>query len=179
MDIVEINIPVQKNGNVRFVNIFLSICTFNQNNAFFVVALKKAATNQSPDGQSKPEKTADELKDEGNECVRKGQFAEAILHYSFAIKLNPDNPILYSNRSLAFLKMKQLYYANEDAEKCIQLDSNWAKVRIHFSEICIKFKNKIEICRDIFVKQKFKQKPVNMIRLCCPMAALSNYSRTT
>lgn len=62
--------------------------------------------------------------------MRQERYSEAVLHYSFAIKLSPNDPILYSNRSFAFLKLKQLYYANEDAEKAIQLKPDWAKVHI-------------------------------------------------
>lgn len=67
--------------------------------------------------------------------MRNDKYTEAILHYSFAIKLSPNDPILYSNRSLAFLKLKQLYYANEDAEKAIQLNPDWAKVSIDSLDI--------------------------------------------
>lgn len=73
-------------------------------------------------------KSANDLKEQGNKCVRAGNHSEAVLHYSFAIKLSPNDPLLYSNRSLAFLKLNQLYYANEDAEKTIQLKPDWAKV---------------------------------------------------
>lgn len=62
--------------------------------------------------------------------MRNERYSEAVLHYSFAIKLSPNDPILYSNRSFAFLKLKQLYYANEDAEKAIQLKPDWAKVSL-------------------------------------------------
>jgi tetratricopeptide (TPR) repeat protein len=67
------------------------------------------------------------LKQQGNQCVRNANFTEAILHYSHAIKLNGIDPILYSNRSLAFLKLKQIYYANEDADKTIELKPDWVK----------------------------------------------------
>lgn len=60
--------------------------------------------------------------------MRQENYAEAILLYTQAIKMQSNDPILYSNRSFAFLKMKQLYYANEDAEKVIQLKPDWAKV---------------------------------------------------
>lgn len=49
------------------------------------------------------------------------------MNYTTAIKMTPKDPILYSNRSLAFLKINQLYYAHEDAEKAIELDPDWAK----------------------------------------------------
>lgn len=80
-----------------------------------------STTENAPD-------TADDHKERGNGCIRAGKYNEAVLHYSFAIKLSPNDPALYSNRSLAFLKLKQLYYANDDAEKAIQLKPDWAKV---------------------------------------------------
>lgn len=83
---------------------------------------------QEPDNQENQTETPDELKEKGNQAVREERYSEAVLHYSFAIKLSPNDPILYSNRSLAFLKLKQLYYANEDAIKAIKLKPDWAKV---------------------------------------------------
>uniref|UniRef100_A0A7G3ARI2 Putative molecular co-chaperone sti1 n=1 Tax=Lutzomyia longipalpis TaxID=7200 RepID=A0A7G3ARI2_LUTLO len=71
--------------------------------------------------------TVEDIKEQGNQCVRAGNFKEAILHYTEAIKMNPNDATLYSNRSLAFLKEKLYYYANEDAEKTIQLRPDWAK----------------------------------------------------
>lgn len=67
------------------------------------------------------------MKEKGNECVRAGNYAEAVLHYSHAIKLDSSSPQLYSNRSFAFLKLQQYYYALEDANESIRLDPTWAK----------------------------------------------------
>ncbi|XP_061171302.1 stress-induced-phosphoprotein 1-like [Saccostrea echinata] len=67
------------------------------------------------------------LKNQGNECVRKGNFAEAIIHYTHAVQKDAKNHVLYSNRSLAFLKMQQFYYALEDAKETIKLQPYWAK----------------------------------------------------
>lgn len=89
--------------------------------------LLQESDNADNNTQTQPE-TPDELKEKGNQAVRQERFSEAVLHYSFAIKSSPNDPILYSNRSFAFLKLKQLYYANEDAEKAIQLKPDWAKV---------------------------------------------------
>lgn len=71
-----------------------------------------------------------DLKEKGNDCVRAGNYAEAILHYSHAIKLDSTSPQLYSNRSFAFLKLQQYYYALEDANESIRLDPTWAKVTV-------------------------------------------------
>lgn len=83
---------------------------------------------RATENDESPPDTADSLKEKGNVAVRSECYSEAVLHYSFAIKMCPADPILYSNRSYAFLKLQQLYYANEDAEKAIQLKPDWAKV---------------------------------------------------
>lgn len=49
--------------------------------------------------------------------------------------MSPADPILYSNRSLAFLRLNQLYYANEDAIKTIELDPDWAKGYFRKAEV--------------------------------------------
>lgn len=80
-----------------------------------------------------------------------------MLHYSFAIKLSPNDPILYSNRSFAFLKLKQLYYANEDAEKAIQLKPDWAKVLT----IWFLF-NKMNLSWSDFIQAHFRKAEVHL-----------------
>ncbi|XP_078309323.1 uncharacterized protein LOC111101562 isoform X2 [Crassostrea virginica] len=67
------------------------------------------------------------LKTQGNECVRSKNFAEAVIHYTHAAQKDPKNHMLYSNRSLAFLKLQQFYYALEDAKETIKLQPYWAK----------------------------------------------------
>lgn len=64
----------------------------------------------------------------GNQCIKDGKAIEAIFHYTHAIKLDPKNYSLHSNRSLAFLKSEQYYYALEDAKETIRLKPDWAKV---------------------------------------------------
>lgn len=64
----------------------------------------------------------------GNDCLRNGNFKEAILHYTQAILMDPNEPIYYSNRSVAYLKSKQYYLALKDAERAIELKPEWPKV---------------------------------------------------
>ena len=54
---------------------------------------------------------------------------EAIRLYSAAIVLDPNNPILYSNRSAAYAKIQEYEKALEDAEKTVALKPDWTKVR--------------------------------------------------
>ncbi|KAJ9582179.1 hypothetical protein L9F63_003478, partial [Diploptera punctata] len=76
-----------------------------------------------------------ELKEKGNECVRKKIYEESILHYSLAIKLDPNNYSLYSNRSLAFLKIQHFYFAMQDAKETIRLKPDWAKGYFRKAEV--------------------------------------------
>ncbi|GFS14505.1 stress-induced-phosphoprotein 1 [Elysia marginata] len=70
---------------------------------------------------------AEQCKEEGNKCMKDGKFTEAVIHYSEAVKHEPSSAILHSNRSLAFLKLDQLYLAMEDAKQAIKLEPSWPK----------------------------------------------------
>lgn len=104
---------------------------------FFCLATKASRPETKPADPEAPadaepttteSDTPESLKEKGNVAVRAERYEEAVLHYSFAIKMSPNDAILYSNRSFAFFKLQHLYYANEDAEKAIQLRPDWAKV---------------------------------------------------
>lgn len=60
--------------------------------------------------------------------MKDGKHTEAVIHYTEAIKHEPSSAVLYSNRSLAFFKIDQLYLAMEDAKKTIKLQPSWPKV---------------------------------------------------
>lgn len=68
-----------------------------------------------------------QLKDRGNACMEAGNLSEAVLHYTSAIKIDPENHVLYSNRSAAYAKMKKYYEALEDAEKVLLYKPDWSK----------------------------------------------------
>ncbi|XP_062611642.1 stress-induced-phosphoprotein 1-like [Saccostrea cucullata] len=72
-------------------------------------------------------KKAEALKSQGNEALSQGKFEEAIGSYTEAIQLDPDNHVLYSNRSAALTKAGKYLEAIGDADKAINLQPNWAK----------------------------------------------------
>ncbi|KAF7070529.1 hypothetical protein CFC21_076040 [Triticum aestivum] len=70
---------------------------------------------------------AAELKDQGNEQFKSGNYLKAAALYTQAIKLDSDNPTLYSNRAAAFLQLVKLNKALADAETTIKLKPEWEK----------------------------------------------------
>ncbi|XP_077285304.1 uncharacterized protein LOC143910621 [Arctopsyche grandis] len=78
---------------------------------------------------------ANSLKEKGNECVKNGNFKEAILLYTHAIKIEPNNDLLHSNRSLTYLRLKQYALALQDANETIRLNPSWAKGYFRKAEV--------------------------------------------
>ena len=70
---------------------------------------------------------ADAFKQQGNSAFSQGQYEQAITFFSEAIKLDPSNHVLYSNRSAANAALKKFNLALEDAEETIKLQPTWSK----------------------------------------------------
>ncbi|CAK1542139.1 unnamed protein product [Leptosia nina] len=79
--------------------------------------------------------SVEEHKEKGNDCVKNGKYIEAVLHYTQAIKMDPNNYILYSNRSFAFLKLDQHFLSLQDANETIKLQPQWAKGYFRRAEV--------------------------------------------
>ena len=69
----------------------------------------------------------DELKSKGNAALQSENFDEAIKFYTEAINIDPSNHILYSNRSAAYAKVGKYDQSLQDADKTIELKSDWPK----------------------------------------------------
>lgn len=70
---------------------------------------------------------ANMFKEKGNKAFQNEDYECAIQLYSQGLEIDPDNYVLYSNRSAAYLKFDFKSKALYDAEKCVQLAPNWAK----------------------------------------------------
>lgn len=75
------------------------------------------------------------LKDKGNEFFKAGNYLKAAALYTQAIKQDPSNHTLYSNRAAAFLHLVKLNKALADAEMTISLKPDWEKG--YFRKGCI------------------------------------------
>ena len=62
-----------------------------------------------------------------NTACQNGDFEKAVSLYSEAIQLDPNNHILYSNRSAAYIKMGHFSKALKDAIKAKELSPDWPK----------------------------------------------------
>lgn len=71
--------------------------------------------------------TSDELKALGNKAIAAKNFDEAVQHFTEAIAVDPENHILFSNRSAAYASKRDWDHAFADAEKTTQLKPDWPK----------------------------------------------------
>lgn len=64
-----------------------------------------------------------------NQACQQGEYALAVRLYSEALTADPQNCILYSNRSAAYLRLGQYNTALDDAIKARLINPKWPKVR--------------------------------------------------
>lgn len=59
-----------------------------------------------------------------------GDYATAIKHYNEAIKRNPQDSKVYSNRAACYQKLAEFQLALKDCEECIRIDPDFVKGHI-------------------------------------------------
>lgn len=67
------------------------------------------------------EHAAEQLKERGNAHFRKGEYASAEACYSQAIQKNSKNPLLYTNRANARLKLERWQDVIDDCIRSVEL----------------------------------------------------------
>ena len=82
---------------------------------------------------------ADRLKNLGNEKFKAQLYEEAIDLYSQSIQLNPNESNYYSNRGLAFLRIKKIRECLSDCLRAIDLNGENIKAMLHASKCYITY----------------------------------------
>jgi len=67
--------------------------------------------------------------------LREGKFPEAIEEYTIAIRRDPTNPALYSNRCMAYTKVMDFGSAIKDADKGLELDDTFVKLYVRKANV--------------------------------------------
>ncbi|BDD60456.1 Hsp90 cochaperone [Monascus purpureus] len=79
---------------------------------------------------------ADALKAEGNKAFSAKDYPTAIEKFTQAIGLDASNHILYSNRSAVYAAQSEYQKALDDANKAIELKSDWSKGYLRKGAAC-------------------------------------------
>ncbi|KAL3142976.1 Amidase 1 [Trebouxia sp. C0009 RCD-2024] len=67
---------------------------------------------------------AESFKAQANEAFKCGDFDGAIAGYSGAIQADPHNPVYFSNRAMAYLKVMRFAEAKDDCDSALNLELN-------------------------------------------------------
>lgn len=90
-----------------------------------------------------PEKSLEE-KNKGNKLFQQGDFPGAVKQYTEAIKRNPEDAKLFSNRAACYQKLLEFNLALKDCEECIRLDPKFIKGHIRKGHALLGLKDTVK-----------------------------------
>lgn len=70
---------------------------------------------------------AEAIKQQGNELLKKGNFAAAKNKYKKAIQIDPTCAVYWSNLAVCYLKLEDIIAYKEAAQKCVETDPSFLK----------------------------------------------------
>lgn len=114
--------------------------------------------------------TFEEIKEKGNEYYKQHEYEKSIKFYTRAMKIQ-KNPVIYLNRSAAYLQLERYYEAYNDAQLAYKCDLNkekalfrmgkaaygmqkWKKAVQHFTAMINMYPNRIEAADELIKSKK-------------------------
>ncbi|XP_072316295.1 sperm-associated antigen 1-like [Eucyclogobius newberryi] len=85
-------------------------------------ALQARAEKAKRDAERRADVQFSALKQEGNDCVKKGQYSNAVGKYTDCLKLKPEECALYTNRALCYLKLERFAESKQDCDAALKLE---------------------------------------------------------
>ena len=74
------------------------------------------------------------LKEKGNKAFGQRKYQEAIDLYTLAIRINDTNPVLFTNRAQALMKVGKPMDASQDCRQALKLKPDFVKAFIHLAK---------------------------------------------
>ena len=87
----------------------------------------------------------EDLKEAGNKHFFDSEYDKAVACYTEALNLQPRSHLLFSNRSVAFIKLKLYQKALDDAAQCIKLAPEFARGYLRKASACNGLENYGEV----------------------------------
>ena len=81
---------------------------------------------------SAEERRALNEKDKGNEAYKAGEYKTAVVHYTHSLRLQQNNHVVYANRGMCYLKLKQYRQALADSTAAIPVTTT----NLIFADAC-------------------------------------------
>merc|ERR1712130_37874 len=78
---------------------------------------------------------AEQEKLKGNDCFKKGEWANAVKFYSEAIKRNPKDAKIYSNRAACYTKLNAFDLTIKDCDTAIAMDPTFVKAYLRKANV--------------------------------------------
>merc|ERR1712110_779895 len=94
---------------------------------------------------------AEQEKLKGNDCFKKGEWANAVKFYSEAIKRNPKDAKIYSNRAACYTKLNAFDLVIKDCDSSIALDPGFVKAYLRKANV-LKAMGQTQKAMDVYSK---------------------------
>lgn len=99
-----------------------------------VTKTSRTVINNKETEEEKRKKKSDNLKSLGNQAFQEGHFEKAVEYYTSAIMEFDSNPVLFTNRAQAQIRLKQFDEAILDCKKAIKLNPKSIKAQVHLAK---------------------------------------------